>query len=710
MTGKTEIPPDMLHLYYRTLQHADDAVFWVDGNGIIQHVNASACRRFGYTNEELTGMSLFDVDARHQDKDWRERLHHIRNQQDMLYETEFSIKNGGFLPVEISFSFVQLADQEYCCFFVRDVSRCKRMEIQSRLSEERLRAIGRALPDIVFVLDEDGRHLEVLTAQEDLLYASTDKIRNRLLHDIFPGHLADQFLALIHQTIQTQKTEIIEYELPIDGIPRCFEARTASLDQTIRGKRGIVWIARDITERKRADQALRDSEERLKAIGKALPDLVFVVDEEGFYIDVLTAEEKLLYMDVDTLRGKRIHDLFSSPEADNYLGAIQRTIQTGISEYLEYEMEVPAGKRWFEARTGPMDIRIDGKRCGVFIARDITDRKQAEALKHQNIYLQEELRNELIYGEIIGESSAMQEVFRNMGMVAGTDATVLLCGETGTGKELIARAIHATSHRKDKVMIKVNCGALPASLVVNELFGHEKGAFTGALSQKKGRFELAHRGTLFLDEVGELPMETQIKLLRVLQEQEFERIGGEKTLKVDVRVISASNRDLEQAVKEGRFRADLYYRLNIFPIRIPPLRDRKEDIPLLAEYLVKQISLRSGKRIETVSPDVIHLLMQSDWPGNVRELANILERAVIFCQGTLLGRDHISGLNTAPAADPTFPTLEEIERRHILAALEKTNGVLAGSNGAAALLRVNRSTLWSRMQKLGIHVSKSVSD
>lgn len=462
-------------------------------------------------------------------------------------------------------------------------------------------------------------------------------------------------------------------------------------------------------ECRQAEEALRSSEERLRAIGKALPDLVFVVDEEGTYIDILTAEEKLLYREADNLKGRRIHELFPPSEADIFLGAIQRSINTRKAESLEYELTVPAGRRWFEARTGPMDILVKGKRCGVFIARDITDRKQAEVLKCQNLHLEEELKTELSYGEIIGESSAMKEVYKNMQMVAGTDTTVLLLGETGTGKELIARAIHAASNRKDKVFIKLNCAALPASLVENELFGHEKGAFTGATSQKKGRFELAHRGTLFLDEVGDLPMEIQTKLLRVLQEEEFERIGGEKTLKVDVRVVAATNKDLKREVKANNFRPDLYYRLNIFPIWLPPLRDRKEDIFLLVDYLVKRISTRMAKQIKKVSPEVVHKLAQSNWPGNVRELANIIERAIILCQGDVLQNKHIRGLSMEPAAADRFLPMEEMERLHIRKALEKTDGVLSGPDGAAALLKINRSTLWSRMQKLGIRVSRTLS-
>jgi transcriptional regulator with GAF, ATPase, and Fis domain len=261
-------------------------------------------------------------------------------------------------------------------------------------------------------------------------------------------------------------------------------------------------------------------------------------------------------------------------------------------------------------------------------------------------------------------------------------------------------------------MIKVNCGALPASLVESELFGHEKGAFTGAVGQKKGRFELAHRGSIFLDEVGELPLETQTKLLRILQEQEFERVGGSQTQKVDVRVIAATNRNLEEEVRRGAFRADLFYRLNVFPIEVPPLRERKDDVPLLAGYFVRKFSQRMGKRIQGINRAVYEQLHQYDWPGNVRELANLLERAVILCQSDILELKHLAvsrgKLGTTGSAGPAegLPTIEEAERRLILRALEQTGGVLAGPNGAAQILGLNRSTLWSRMKKLGIELPK----
>ncbi|HYR89541.1 MAG TPA: sigma 54-interacting transcriptional regulator [Terriglobia bacterium] len=326
-----------------------------------------------------------------------------------------------------------------------------------------------------------------------------------------------------------------------------------------------------------------------------------------------------------------------------------------------------------------------------------------EQLQGQNVYLLEELEREWNFQEIVGASPAMQNVFRAVEIVATTDSTVLLLGETGTGKELIARALHNRSSRKSKVMMKVNCAALPASLIESELFGHEKGAFTGAIGQKKGRFELADGGTIFLDEIGEMPLEAQTKLLRALQEQEFERIGGSRTVKVNVRVIAATNRDLGREVRQGTFRSDLFYRLNVFPITVPPLRDRRDDIPLLTRHFVRLFADRMGKRIRSINPGTHRRLQNYDWPGNVRELANILERAVIICQEATLQEEHVAfEKEHTDSAVSSFPTLEESERRLIQQAIDRTGGILGGPHGAARLLGMNRSTLWSRMRKLGL--------
>jgi PAS domain S-box-containing protein len=379
-----------------------------------------------------------------------------------------------------------------------------------------------------------------------------------------------------------------------------------------------------------------------------------------------------------------------------------------------------------ERRADGTPIRIEGdylcfyddaKRItGHFgIQRDVTEQvrlrqlaeRHAEELERRNVYLQEELKTERNFGEIIGGSDSMQRVFRDIEMVAATDSTVLVLGETGTGKELIARAIHTRSRRRDAVMVKVNCGAIPATLAESELFGHEKGAFTGAVQRRPGRFALANNGTIFLDEIGELPLEVQVKLLRVLQEREFEPVGATRATQINVRVIAATNRDLSENVRKGTFREDLFYRLNIFPIQVPPLRERQPDVPALARHFVTEFARRMGRPARQISVDAMRLLSAYPWPGNVRELANVLERAVILCDGPVILEQHLGALARNTASPSTFLTLREMERQHILRALEQTRGVLAGPNGAARLLGMRRSTVWSRMKKLGIEPPRS---
>jgi len=344
---------------------------------------------------------------------------------------------------------------------------------------------------------------------------------------------------------------------------------------------------------------------------------------------------------------------------------------------------------------------------------DITERvlmeQEKARLQQQNLYLQEEIKSAHNFEEIIGQGPALTAVLDKVRQVSSTDATVLITGETGTGKELIARAIHSSSRRKDKPLIKINCAALPAGLVESELFGHEKGAFTGAIARRVGRFELAHGGTIFLDEIGELPADAQAKLLRVLQEREFERVGGTAPIKVEVRVLAATNRDLLRAVREKTFREDLYYRLNVFPLQLPPLRERKEDIPPLVLFLVNKFAGRVGKRIEDVDSATMQRLLAYAWPGNVRELENVLERAVILAATATLeiGPDVLPvDIEPATAEDETAgqsATLEATEREHILAVVRKTGWVVEGPRGAAKVLGLHPNTLRSRMKKLRIH-------
>jgi len=366
--------------------------------------------------------------------------------------------------------------------------------------------------------------------------------------------------------------------------------------------------------------------------------------------------------------------------------------------------------RRIETKKKELEIRVNEKTEAAEALQNALS--EVERLKNrlqvENIYLQDEIKLEHNFSTIMGSSKALKKTLHKVEQVAEADATVLLLGESGTGKELLARAVHNLSTRRDRPLVKVNCAALPASLIESELFGHEKGAFTGALARKIGRFELADGGTIFLDEIGDLSLELQTKLLRVLQEGEIERLGNPQTISVDVRVIAATNRNLENAIEKGEFREDLFYRLNVFPITSPPLRERKEDMQLLVNHFIKKYSAKTGKKIESVSQHVMSTLQEYDWPGNVRELENIIERAVIVSHGKQLKlEDWLSKRDAGKTGRSDISTLEENERQHIIQALTLTNWRVSGEKGAAKILGINDKTLYSRMQKLGINKNQT---
>ncbi|MBT4499551.1 MAG: sigma 54-interacting transcriptional regulator [Gemmatimonadetes bacterium] len=341
-------------------------------------------------------------------------------------------------------------------------------------------------------------------------------------------------------------------------------------------------------------------------------------------------------------------------------------------------------------------------------AHDVTGRRRAAVERERaRQALDDEVQAKYNYEEIVGQSQTLQEVLRQGELVAPTDSSVLILGETGTGKELVCRAIHHVSPRSDRPLVKLNCAAIPSGLIESELFGHEKGSFTGAIAQKRGRFELAHEGTIFLDEIGDIPLETQPKLLRLLQEREFERVGGNRTIQVDVRVIAATHRDLGEMVKEGTFREDLFYRLNVFPLHLPPLRQRREDIPLLARYFAHRVFTRLGRPASEFSEGAVERLTTYAWPGNVRELENIVERAVILCGGQTIEQGHVQVQGGAGAGTSGVKPLQDMEREHIVAALRATGGKVSGKDGAAEMLGLKPSTLDSRMRKLGIRPGDS---
>jgi formate hydrogenlyase transcriptional activator len=465
-------------------------------------------------------------------------------------------------------------------------------------------------------------------------------------------------------------------------------------------------------ERLRYENHLRDSEEQYRDLYEEAPIGYVQEDLESRFITANRAAIRILGLKPEEVAGTVGMSLVAdTPENNRRVREVFLSIGQGTDTgdvVIELRRKDDGRPIWVQWYSKP---EPNGKYTRTVIV-DITDRVLAEQerarLEQQNLYLQEEIKGVHDFEEIIGQSPSLTAVLDNVRRVAATESTVLITGETGTGKELIARAIHSNSRRNDKPLIKINCAALPAGLVESELFGHEKGAFTGAIARRVGRFELAQGGTIFLDEIGELPTDAQVKLLRVLQEREFDRVGGSAPVRVDVRVLAATNRDLLKAVREKAFREDLFYRLSVFPLQLPPLRDRKDDIRPLVHFLVSKFASRIGKRIDGVDKDTMRRLLAYTWPGNVRELENVIERAVILAGGPKLeiGADVLSLNVELPAygdqARHSPATLEATEREHILAVLRQTGWVVGGPRGAAKILALHPNTLRSRMKKLGI--------
>ncbi len=451
-----------------------------------------------------------------------------------------------------------------------------------------------------------------------------------------------------------------------------------------------------------------------EAFWEQIPQILYAFDDKGRLIRWNKNAERVFGYTEQEMKG-RLAESFSDPAYHKRVAeAVQKVFTSGEEQIVETVYITKTGRSFPVYGNGKL-VTINGKKYLIGLAVDVTELKQAqqkikqqlkeiqklkEQLEAENLYLRQELNIQHAFSEIIGESNILKYSLYRLEQVAPTDSTVLLEGETGTGKELFARALHQLSRRKNKPLITVNCAAIPANLFESELFGHVKGAFTGATSNKTGRFELANGGTLFLDEVSEMPLELQAKLLRVLQESEFERVGSTKPIKVDVRVIAATNKNLENEIKEGRFRKDLYYRLNVYPITIAPLRERLSDIPILVEHFVRRFNRKFGKNIETIPKKTIEQMQRYSWPGNVRELENIIERAVILSPSSTLFVEPLR--ESSFDHNNEFRPLNDMEREYIIKVLEHTYWRVDGPHGAARILDMHPETLRSRMRKLGI--------
>lgn len=655
-----------------------------------------------------------------------------------------------------------------------------------RASEEFKTQLIETSQDCIKVLDLAGRLLTMNAGgMRALEICDFTTVQNAYWPEFWQGAYREAALEAIESAKANQVGRFVGFCPTFAGKPMWWDVVVSPIHDEAGNIRQLLAVSREVTEHVLAERRLRAIVEgtaqhvgrdffrsMVRHLADALPVKIAFVTEcanvektrartvafwdgkgfaDEFEYNVLDTTCERVYQGETCFYQRELQKLFPKEvelvalNGQSYIGLPMNTTSGELIGHLAVIDDAPMD----EAR-GPliMDVlKIFAARAAAELERLKAEAELREAfaeieklkdrLQAENVYLQEEIRREHNFEEIVGRSPALLEVLQQLELVAPTDATVLILGETGTGKELIARAIHDRSARKDRPLVKVNCGAISAGLVESELFGHVKGAFTGALDKRIGRFELADGGTLFLDEVGELPLETQVKLLRVLQESEFEPVGSSRTIKVDVRIIAATNRNLEDEVKAGRFRADLFYRLNVLPLRNPPLRERKEDIPQLAMFFLSRFSRQFGRQVNGVSQQTMELMLNYHWPGNIREMQNLIERGVVLSNGSALTIDRSllpssqtvrampetrqaasvrattqsDGQPASPAfvvspPSATSNSLEDVERQHILAALAQTNWVIEGDRGAARMLSLHPNTLRSRLKKMGIQRPK----
>ena len=589
----------------------------------------------------------------------------------------------------------------------------KDSELVQRLAELSIES----LTDAVFWLDSKARVHRVNKAACDSLGYTRDELLGMTAFDINPDFHEEMWPEFWNK-IQKEKSFYMEtrhqtkdgHVFPVGGNVNFIE---------FGGNEYLCGFARDITERKKIEEALHVSEKKFRGLIEGSVQGICVHKEDFKVLYANDSMAKILgYDNEEEIIGLDLlkEVIFEGEREQNIAHYYSVLRGDPIENPIEKRGRLKDGSIFWVERIHTA-IEWDGEPALLATATDITKRKSAEEallkameevenlknrLQAENIYLKEEIQTEHNFEDIITGSDLLKKVLRKVEQVASTDATVLITGETGTGKELLARAVHNLSGRRDRPLVKVNCAALPANLIESELFGHEKGAFTGALSRKIGRFELANGGTIFLDEIGDLHQDLQAKLLRVLQEGEFERLGSSDTIKVDVRIIAATNRNLDEAIVKNEFREDLFYRLSVFPIESPPLRKRKEDIPLLVKHFVKRYSKKMGKKIDKIQKKVMAQFINYEWPGNVRELENVIERAIIVSsRGQLELGDSLSKAKDRQIVRE-ISTLKDAERDYILDALESRGWRVSGERGAAKLLGLKPSTLESKMKKLGV--------
>jgi formate hydrogenlyase transcriptional activator len=735
-----------------------DAIIVTDATGKIRAANPRSAELFGYTQKELAGKSIEDLVPerfRRHHPSHRENYHaHPRARQMGAALNLYGLrKDGSEFPVDIMLKPLQTPNGTAVLSIIRDVTEQREAQDLVRRKDLQLRSLLDGVRDYaIYLLDKDGFVTTWNPGAERMKQYTTEEIVGKhfsrffMQEDLERGRPAE----LLKLAAERGRVEHEAWRVRKDGTR--FWANvvlTAVRDPASGDVTGYAKVTRDFTDRKRAEESVMlqlsqallanmDVRKLLSAIAASLSEVVpldaatlGLYDEKtsNLMVQFLVADDQnaqqaevRIKLDdspagrafqtrepilLDPIQGSDLargaaHLTGIGMKSGCWVPLIHRDVAVGVLAVAS-RREGAFAQRELEMLVQVAD-QVAMAVSNAVVFRQIADLR--DRLRQEKLYLEEEINLENRFEDIVGESGGLRQVLKQIETVAPTTATVLIQGETGTGKELLARAIHRLSDRSERTFVKVNCAAIPAGLLESELFGHEKGAFTGAIARKMGRVELAHEGTLFLDEVGELPLDLQPKLLRALQEKEIERLGGNRAIPVNVRLIAATNRDLAQMVAEKQFRSDLYYRLKVFPIFSPPLRDRVGDIPVLVRHFVTGLSRRMGKNIATIPEKTMQALCRWPWPGNIRELENFLERSVILTRGSELYVPLVE-LETKVAEEEeelerTNPTLQAAERDHILRVLRETGGQIGGTDGAAARLGLKRTTLNSKLKKLGI--------
>ncbi|MGA3196607.1 MAG: sigma 54-interacting transcriptional regulator [Terriglobales bacterium] len=704
-----------LKLLRALLDHSHDAIQVIEpGTLRLLDVNERTCVELGYSREELLGMTIYDIAPEFDRESRDDLLRQLEQSGFAIIERVHRRKDGTTFPAEVILREVQL-DRKYGVAVSRDIT--SRIQAKALLedSERRFRALHQRAPVGITLADSvTGRFLQVNPRFCEIVGRSEEQILQLGFRDLtHPEDLAKSGAYFQHLAQENAPLYDLEKRyLRPDGSVAWVNLSVVPMGKLGKGPRSNMGIMQDITERKRAEESMRESEAQMRLFFEHAPTGLAMFDREMRYIHCSHRWRTDYGLGDRELRGVSHYDVF--PQLPVRWKQVHSRCLEGevIREESDRFDRADGSTQWLRWEVRPWHDKNGGVGGIVIFAEDITDSKRIEEelrqakerLTEEKLYLEQEIDTQLGFRDLIGQSDALQAVMKSVGKVAASGATVLLLGETGTGKELVARAIHRLSHRSGNPFIKMNCAAIPSGLLESELFGNEKGAFTGAVSKKIGRLELANNGTLFLDEIGEISYELQPKLLRVLQDHEFERLGGTQTIESDFRLIAATNRDLAESVREHEFRSDLYYRLNVFPIHLPPLRDRRDDIPLLVEYFVQKCARRMNKSIISIPQKTMSALTSWDWPGNIRELENFVERSVILTNGSVLsaplGQLQPTAGDTGENEDET---LEGKEREHILRALHESQGQISGTRGAAARLGLKRTTLQSKLKRMGIY-------